>query len=191
MSRIGRSPIVIPDKVKLEPREQMIDVTGPLGKVQQKLPAGIKVTVEKDRAVVAPVRENDQTLRPLHGLARSLIQNAVHGVTQGFKKELEIQGLGYRASVAGDKLTLSLGFASPVEFKLPAGIKATVDPKQTFITISGVDAYLVGDVASRLRRLKKPEPYKGSGVRYVGERIIRKAGKAAAGAVGGAGGGKK
>jgi len=114
------------------------------------------------------------------------------GVTTGFKKDLEIQGLGYRAQIAGDKLTLSLGFASPIVFMLPAGIKATVDPKQVFVSISGVDAYLVGETAAQIRRLKKPEPYKGSGIRYVGERIIRKAGKAAAGAVGGAGaGGKK
>src|SRR5262249_42749881 len=129
----------------------------------------------------------------LHGLARSLVYNAVLGVTQGFKKDLEIIGLGYRASVAGDKLTLQLGFAHPVEFKVPPGIKVTVDPKQTLVSISGMDCYLVGEVAAQIRRLRPPEVYKGSGIRYAGEHIIKKAGKAAAGAAGAAGGagGKK
>lgn len=191
MSRIGRKPITIPEKVTLQSKEGLVEISGPLGKLSQKLPRGIKVQVEKNQATVSP-ESADESLRPLHGLARTLVQNAITGVVTGFKKELEIQGLGYRAAVAGDKLTLSLGFAYPVEFKLPAGIKATIDPKQTLVTITGVDAYLVGEVAARIRRLKKPEPYKGSGIRYVGERIIRKAGKAAAGAVGGgAGGGKK
>ena len=191
MSRIGRKPITIPEKVTLQPKEGLVEISGPLGKLSQKLPNGIKIQIEKNQATVSP-ESADESLRALHGLARTLVQNAITGVVTGFKKELEIQGLGYRAVVAGDKLTLSLGFAYPVEFKLPAGIKATIDPKQTLITITGVDAYLVGEVAARIRRLKKPEPYKGSGIRYVGERIIRKAGKAAAGAVGGgAGGGKK
>jgi len=118
--------------------------------------------------------------------------NAVIGVTQGFKKELEIVGLGYRASVAGDKLTMTLGFAHPVVFKLPAGIKVTIDPKMTILTLTGTDAYLVGETAAQIRQIKKPEPYKGSGIKYVGEHIIRKAGKAAAGAAGAtAGGGAK
>ncbi len=121
------------------------------------------------------------------------MNNAVIGVTQGFKKDLEIVGLGYRAQAAGDILTLTLGFANPVKFKLPAGIKVAIDPKMTQLAISGIDAYTVGEVASRIRRLKKPEPYKGSGIKYAGEHIIRKAGKAAAGAAGGAtaGGAKK
>ena len=119
------------------------------------------------------------------------INNAVIGVTQGFKKDLEIIGLGYRAAVAGDKLTLTLGFAQPVIFKLPVGIKATVDAKMTQLSISGTDAYLVGEIAAQIRRLRKPEPYKGSGIKYAGEHIIRKAGKAAAGAAGGATGGAK
>ena len=193
MSRIGRKPITIPEKVKLESKNGLVEVSGPLGKIEQKLPKGINIQIDKNVAklVLAP-ESTDEALRSLHGLARTLVQNAITGVVTGFKKDLEIQGLGYRAAVAGDKLTLSLGFAYPVEFKLPAGIKATIDPKQTLVSISGVDAYLVGETAARIRRLKKPEPYKGSGIRYVGERIIRKAGKAAAGAVGGgAAGGKK
>ncbi|MFA5975006.1 MAG: 50S ribosomal protein L6 [Elusimicrobiota bacterium] len=190
MSRIGRQPIVIPDKVKLELKDGLVEVNGPLGKNLQKLPPGISVKVEKNQAIV----EVDPTLEnagALHGLARSLLNNAVVGVTQGFKKELEIIGLGYRAQVAGDKLTMTLGFAHPVVFRLPAGIKVAIDPKQTLLTITGVDAYTVGEVASQIRRLKKPEPYKGSGIKYVGEHIIRKAGKAAAGAVGGGAGGAK
>ena len=191
MSRVGRQPITLPEKVKLESKEGFVEVTGPLGKLLQKLPPGITVKIEKNQALV---EQADKSLgTSLHGLARSLVNNAVLGVTQGFKKDLEIVGLGYRAQVAGDKLTMTLGFAHPVEFRIPAGIKIAVDPKQTLLTITGSDAYLVGEIAAQIRRLKKPEPYKGSGIKYVGEHIIRKAGKAAAGAVGGGatGGAKK
>jgi large subunit ribosomal protein L6 len=182
----------IPEKVKLEPKPGGVDVTGPLGKVSQKLPAGIAVKIEGNTATVETTEADNALGGPLHGLARSLVANAVHGVTQGYKKDLEIVGLGYRAQVAGDKVTLQLGFAHPIEFKLPAGIKATVDPKQVLLSLSGVDAYLVGETASQIRRLRPPEPYKGSGVKYAGEHIIRKAGKAAASAVGGSSsGGKK
>lgn len=190
MSRIGRQPIVISDKVKVDSKPGVVEVSGPLGKLAQKLPAGITVKVDKNQILVEQADKTNGT--SLHGLSRSLVNNAVLGVTQGFKKELEIVGLGYRASIAGDKLSLTLGFARPVEFKVPAGIKIAIDPKMTFLTITGIDSYLVGEVAARIRRLKKPEPYKGSGIKYVGEHIIRKAGKAAAGAVGGgAAGGKK
>jgi len=191
MSRIGRTPIAIPDKVKVDPKPGVVDVQGPLGKLSQKVPPGISMKIENNQILVS--RDDSQPkAAALHGLARSLVANAVIGVTQGFKKELEIVGLGYRAQVAGDKLTLTLGFAHPSVFMIPAGIKIAIDPKQTILTITGVDAYLVGEVASRIRRLKPPEPYKGSGIKYVGEHIIRKAGKAAAGAVGGgAAGGKK
>ncbi len=194
MSRIGRMPIPIPDKVKIEPKGSSVEVTGPLGKLVQALPPGIVVKGDKNQALVEQTPEAGEKGSSLHGLGRSLVYNAVLGVTQGFKKELEIVGLGYRAQVAGDKLTMTLGFAHPVEVRLPAGIKVTVDPKQTLLSISGIDAYLVGETAARLRRLKKPEPYKGCGIKYVGEHIIRKAGKAAAGAAGGgatAGGAKK
>jgi large subunit ribosomal protein L6 len=186
-------PITIPDKVKLESKAGSVEVTGPLGKFTQKLPAGITVKIDKNQAVVETSAVDNANGGPLHGLSRTLIFNAVVGVTQGFKKDLEINGLGYRAQVAGDKLTLQLGFANPKEFRLPAGIKATVDPKMTALSISGIDGYLVGEVAAQLRRLRPPEPYKGSGIRYAGEHIIKKAGKAAAGAVGGGatGGAKK
>lgn len=193
MSRIGKMPIAISDKVKIEAKPGSVEVTGPLGKFTQKLPPHTAVKMENNQALVQLVGLNDEEGGSLHGLARSLVNNAVIGVTQGFKKDLEIIGLGYRAQVAGDKLNLQLGFAHPVEVKLPAGIKATVDPKMTQISISGIDKYLVGEVAAKLRRLKPPEPYKGTGVRYAGEHIIKKAGKAAAGAAGatGAGGAKK
>jgi large subunit ribosomal protein L6 len=192
MSRIGRMPIAIPDKVKLEPKDGAVTVTGPLGALTQKLPPGITIKIEGANATVGTAAADDTLGGPLHGLARSLVMNAVTGVTHGFKKELEIIGLGYRAQVAGEKLTMSLGFAHPVIFTIPKGIKITVDPKQTFLTITGIDAYAVGEIAAQIRRKKPPEPYKGSGIKYVGEHIIRKAGKAAAGAVGaGAGGGKK
>jgi len=186
-------PITIPDKVKIEPKGGAVEVTGPLGKLHQALPPGMTVKIDKNQAIVEPTAEAGEKASALHGLSRSLINNAVIGVTQGFKKDLEIIGLGYRAAVAGDKLTLTLGFAHPVVFKLPVGIKVTVDPKMTQLSISGTDAYVVGETASRIRRLRKPEPYKGSGIKYVGEHIIRKAGKAAAGAgaAGGAAGGAK
>jgi large subunit ribosomal protein L6 len=193
MSRIGRMPIAIPDKVKIEPKGNVIEVTGPLGKVTQVIPAGIVVKIDKNVATVEKTDAAGEKGSALHGLSRSLINNAVIGVTHGFKKELEIVGLGYRAQVAGDKLTLTLGFAHPTVFKLPTGIKVAIDPKMTLLTITGSDAYVVGETAAQIRRLKKPEPYKGSGIKYVGEHIIRKAGKAAAGAAGGAaaGGAKK
>src|SRR5262245_51565981 len=187
MSRVGRAPIAIPDKVKIEPRGEVVEVSGPLGKVVQAIPPGIVVKIDKNQALVEKTDSAGEKGSALHGLARTLVNNAVIGVTQGFKKELEIVGLGYRAQVAGDKLTLTLGFAHPVVFTLPAGIKVAVDPKMTFLTVTGSNAQTVGEIAARIRRLKKPEPYKGSGIKYVGEHIIRKAGKAAAGAAGGAG----
>ena len=179
-------PIVVPDKVKIEAKGNVVEVTGPLGKMVQVLPPGIAIKVDKNQILVEKTEQAGEKGSALHGLGRSLVFNAVHGVTQGFKKELEIVGLGYRASVAGDKLTMTLGFAHPVVYKLPPGIKVAIDPKMTLVTITGIDAYLVGETAARIRRLKKPEPYKGSGIKYVGEHIIRKAGKAAAGAAGGA-----
>src|SRR4051812_34060036 len=191
MSRIGRMPITIPDKVKVEQKGLVVEVTGPLGKLVQAIPAGIQIKTDKNQVIVERTDAAGEEGGSLHGLARSLVNNAVIGVTQGFKKDLEIIGLGYRAQVAGDKLNMQLGFAHPVVIQLPAGIKATVDPKMTQISISGIDKYLVGEVAAQLRGLKPPEPYKGTGVRYAGEHIIKKAGKAAAGAAGatGAGGG--
>jgi large subunit ribosomal protein L6 len=191
MSRIGKSPITLPEKVTLTVKPGAVEVTGPLGKFTQVLPPHTAVKVDKGQALVELVGLSDEEGGALHGLARSLVNNAVIGVTQGYKKDLEIIGLGYRAQASADKLMLQLGFAHPVEFKLPQGIKAAVDAKQVQVSISGIDKYLVGEVAAQLRRLKPPEPYKGSGVRYAGEHIIKKAGKAAAGAAGATGGGAK
>ncbi len=191
MSRIGKSPIVVPEKVTIQVKPGVVEISGPLGKLTQALPPHTTVKVDNGQALVELVGLNDEDGGALHGLARSLVNNAVVGVTQGYKKDLEIIGLGYRAAAAPDKLTLQLGFAHPVEFKLPQGIKATVDAKQVQISITGIDKYVVGEVAAQLRRLKPPEPYKGSGVRYAGEHIIKKAGKAAAGAAGAAGGAAK
>jgi large subunit ribosomal protein L6 len=184
-------PIAIPDKVKIDIRPGMVEVTGPLGKMTQALPPHTAVKIENNQALVHIEGVSEEEGGALHGLARSLVNNAVTGVTHGFKKDLEIVGLGYRAQVAGDKLSLQLGFAHPVEFKLPAGIKVTVDAKQTALSVTGIDCYLVGEVAAKIRRIRKPEPYKGTGVRYAGEHIIKKAGKAAAGAAGAVGGAKK
>ena len=185
-------PIALADQVTLVAKEGFVEVSGPLGKLTQKIPSGITVKITGQVATVETTEADNAAGGPLHGLARSLILNAVTGVTKGFKKELEIIGLGYRAQVAGEKLTMSLGFAHPVIFAIPPGIKMSVDPKQTLLTITGIDAYAVGEIAAQIRKKKPPEPYKGSGIKYVGEHIIRKAGKAAAGAVGGgAGGGKK
>jgi large subunit ribosomal protein L6 len=191
MSRIGKSPIAIPDKVKIDVKPGFVEVAGPLGKLTQKLPPHTRAKIDNNQLIVELVGLDDVEGGSLHGLARSLVNNAVTGVTQGFKKDLEIVGLGYRAQATGDKLILQLGFAHPVDFKLPQGIKAVVDAKQVQISISGIDRYLVGEVAAQIRRLKKPEPYKGTGIRYAGEHIIKKAGKAAAGAAGAAGGAAK
>lgn len=206
--------IPIPDKVKLELKAGEVDINGPLGKLTQRLPGGITLKIEGANAVVTTTDVDNVAGGPLHGLARTLVANAIAGVTKGFKKELEIVGLGYRASAnrfpdpdgkrgtpakrgfisnaAKEKVYFQIGFAHDIEFHLPAGVKVAIDGKQTFLTITGTDAYLVGEVAAQIRRLKPPEPYKGTGIKYAGEHIIRKAGKTAAGAVGGgAGGGKK
>src|ERR1019366_2433767 len=160
MSRVGRMPITIPDKVKIDFKTGLVDVTGPLGHVVQAIPRGITLKIDKAQAIVETTAEAGEKASSLHGLSRSLVNNAVTGVTQGFKKDLEIIGLGYRAAVAGEKLTLTLGFAHPIIFKLPVGIKATIDAKMTQLSISGTDAYVVGEIAARIRRLRKPEPYK-------------------------------
>jgi large subunit ribosomal protein L6 len=191
MSRIGKMPITIPEKVKIDVRPDSVEVSGPLGKMVQTLPPHTTVKVDKNIATVELVGLNDEEGGALHGLARSLVNNAVTGVTQGFKKDLEIVGLGYRAQASGNKLSLQLGFAHPVDFPLPPGIKATVDTKQTLVSITGIDRYQVGEIAAQIRRLKPPEVYKGTGIRYTGEHIIKKAGKAAAGATGAAAGGAK
>jgi large subunit ribosomal protein L6 len=163
---------------RIEPGK--VVVKGPLGEISQTVHP--KLTVKKDSNRLVVERPSDQkNYRELHGLTRNLIANAVTGVSKGYEKSLEISGVGYRAAVQGSNLMLTLGFSHPVVYPLPAGIKAAVDPKQTAITLKGVDRQLVGQVAATLRRFKPPEPYKGKGIKYGAEKIKMKEGKAGKG----------
>lgn len=175
MSRIGKMPIPIPKGVTVNCSDSKVEVKGPKGQLNHPLPSGISVSVEGEKVYV--LRANDQrSLKALHGLTRSIIANMVIGVFQGFEKKLEIVGVGFRADTQGNDLKLSLGFSHPVLFPLPEGIKAEVE-KQTLITLKGIDKQLLGNVAAKLRSVKPPEPYKGKGIRYLGERIRKKVGK--------------
>ena len=176
MSRIGRKPIPLPQGVKVHIGAAALDVQGPKGKMNVPLPRGIRF--EQKEGVLHAVRETDQQ-KALHGLARALVANAVHGVTEGFKKDLDIVGVGYRAEVKGKNVVFSLGYSHPVEFPIPEGIQVTVE-KQTHVTVSGADKRLVGQVAADMRALRPPDPYKQKGVRITGERLKKKAGKAGA-----------
>jgi len=189
MSRLGKKLLPIPEKVKVEVKNNVLEVSGPLGKLMQPLNEHVSVKVDKNELLVG-VKSGSREDNMMHGLFRGLIKNAIIGVTQGFKKDLEIQGLGYKAALDGKNVQLNIGFSHPISFPVPDGIKVVVE-KQTLISISGVDKSLVGEVAASMRALRPPEPYKGTGIRYVGEHIIRKEGKTAAGAAGGTGGGKK
>jgi large subunit ribosomal protein L6 len=176
MSRIGKQPIEIPANVSVAVDSSTVVVKGPKGELQHKLPDLITVEVTGSQAMV--YRSNDERYqRALHGLTRTLISNMVSGVSNGFTKELEIVGVGYRAQAKGDTtLDMSLGFSHPVTILAPQGISFEV-PAPTRIIIKGIDKALVGQVAANIRKLRKPEPYKGKGIRYAGERILRKAGK--------------
>ncbi len=176
MSRIGKKPIVLPAGVKVQIGEHAVEVQGPKGKVSVTLPPGIRLE-QKDGALLA-TRPSEEH-KALHGLARALVANAVHGVTQGFKKELDIVGVGYRAEVKGKNVIFSLGYSHPIEFPIPEGIQIAVD-KQTHLAVSGADRAKVGQVAADIRALRPPDPYKQKGIRLVGERLKKKAGKAGA-----------
>ena len=176
MSRIGRKPIPLPQGVKVQIGTAAVDVQGPKGKMNVPLPRGIRF--EQKEGVLHAVRETDEQ-KALHGLARALVANAVHGVTEGFKKDLDIVGVGYRAEVKGKNVVFSLGYSHPVEFPIPEGIQVVVE-KQTHVTVSGADKRLVGQVAADMRALRPPDPYKQKGVRITGERLKKKAGKAGA-----------
>jgi len=178
MSRVGRKPISIPSGVSVEAVDGGVRVKGPKGTLTQRMPARVAVRVENGIVSVARSDENKDT-RALHGLARALIQNMVHGVVEPFVKELEIQGVGYRADVAGKTLKLLLGFSHPIELAIPEGLKIAVD-KNVMIRIEGISRQQVGQFAADLRSIRPPEPYKGKGIRYVGERVRRKVGKAGA-----------
>lgn len=174
MSRVGKLPVIVPNGVTITVDSESITVTGPKGTLTQFTMPGIGVEVKDGVALVS--RESDTKIhRSKHGLMRSLINNMVQGVTEGFTKQLELNGVGYRVAVEGNRVKLSLGFSHEVIFVIPDGI--TVSVEQNIISISGISKQQVGQVASEIRSLKKPEPYKGKGLKYVGERIIRKSGK--------------
>jgi large subunit ribosomal protein L6 len=176
MSRIGKKPIAIPDKVKVDIQPGAVVVTGPKGAVSSPIPPGIKFQ-QKDKQVLAIRQDDSGPQRAFHGLARALVANAVKGVTDGFSKELDIVGVGYRAEAKKNSVVFTLGFSHPIEYPIPPGIKITVD-KQTKLVVSGVDRQQVGQVAANIRALKKPDPYKNKGIRYTGEHLKKKAGKA-------------
>jgi large subunit ribosomal protein L6 len=178
MSRIGKKPIALPKGVTVKIAPDAVEVQGPKGKMRQPIPPGI-VFAQEDGNVVAKLERADDSLRKFHGLARSLVANAVQGVTEGFKKELDIVGVGYRAELKGKQVVFALGYSHPVVFDIPTGIDIAVD-KQTHITVTGVDRQLVGQVAANIRRMRKPDPYKQKGVRYMGEVLKKKVGKTGA-----------
>ncbi len=175
MSRIGKQPILIPAKVKVEVKGQKVHVEGPKGKLDWELPKRTSLKVEGDKIVVARDGEDAQA-RALHGLSRALVSNMVKGVSEGYVKKLEIQGVGFKASVTGKIVNLALGFSHPINYEIPDQIKVTVE-ENTKVTIEGPDKMIVGKVASELRAYYPPEPYKGKGVRYAGEKVVRKEGK--------------
>lgn len=180
MSRIGRRPIAIPQGVTVTPEGQALLVEGPKGKLQLTVPSVLSVRLE-DSTVHVERRGDEKPVKALHGLYRALIANMIQGVASGFSKELEIVGVGYRAQLQGKQLSLHVGFSHPVVVDVPSGLTVEV-PKPTSVMVTGVDKQLVGQFAAHLRRVAAPEPYKGKGIRYAGEVIRRKAGKAATGA---------
>jgi large subunit ribosomal protein L6 len=175
MSRIGRRPIAIPAGVEIDLRGAHITVRGPKGELQRTLPAAMRVRIDDGQVTVERPSEA-KPHRELHGLTRTLVANMVEGVTNGYRKSLEISGVGYRAQKVGENLQLSLGYSHPVDVEAPAGISFEVETP-TRLSVVGIDKELVGQVAARVRSKRKPEPYKGKGVRYVGEQVRRKAGK--------------
>lgn len=178
MSRIGRKPIEVPSGVTVQADAFAVTVKGPKGTLQVPLPPGIRM--EKQDGTFLTTMENEEQVA-LRGLVRAEVAKAVEGVSKGFEKHLDIVGIGYRAEVSGKSLVLALGYSHPVDFPIPEGISISVD-KQTHLVIKGVDARMVGQIAARIRGLRPPDPYKNKGVRYTGERLKKKVGKAAAGA---------
>jgi large subunit ribosomal protein L6 len=178
MSRIGLKPITIPSGVKYSRDGGTVLVEGPKGKVTALIPDGISLA-EKD-GILSVERQNDSQ-KAVHGLARALVFNAVEGVTNGWKKELDVVGIGYRVELKGKNMVIfTLGYSHPIEFPLPSGIEVAIDPKQTHLTVSGIDRQKVGQVAADMRSLRKPDPYKNKGVRYSDEKLKKKVGKTGA-----------
>jgi len=179
MSRIGKRPILIPAKVTIDINESHLTVKGPKGTLERDLPE--KVKVEQDGEILNVIRQDEsRTARERHGLVRTLVANMVEGVSKGFEKRLDIQGVGYRAQAQGTKITLNLGYSKPVEMAMPDGIQVAVE-NNTQVIVTGIDKELVGNMAAKIRATRPPEPYKGKGVRYLGEFVRRKAGKTAKG----------
>jgi large subunit ribosomal protein L6 len=180
MSRIGKLPITIPNGVTVEKRDQnTIHVKGPKGELHFPFRDGIKIDII-DGLVTCTRKSESKENRSLHGLTRTLISNMIEGVTKGFEKKLEVIGVGYRVNVQGSKLVMNLGHSHPIEFAIPTGIKIDIDKeKKNIVIVTGADKQLIGEVAAKIRSFRKPEPYKGKGIRYVGEYVARKAGKAA------------
>jgi large subunit ribosomal protein L6 len=175
MSRIGKKPIALPKGVKAEIKDGVVSVQGQKGTLQRPLLEGVELDIASEVITLTRTSE-DKRSRSYHGLMRTLVANMVEGVSKGFEKKLEIVGIGYRSELKGDSLALFLGYSHPIDFPLPQGISAEVE-KQTLVTIRGIDKELVGQVAAKIRDLRKPDPYKGKGVKYAGEIIRKKAGK--------------
>jgi len=175
MSRIGKAPISVPDKVTVSLNGLAVTVKGPKGELSRTLPDGVSISQEAGTLQVSPVNESRRS-RERHGLSRTLVANMVEGVSQGFTRKLEIVGVGYRAAVQGKKLVVSAGYSHPVEMVPPEGVTFTVE-NNTTVFVSGADKELVGNEAAKVRAIRPPEPYKGKGIKYEGEKILRKAGK--------------
>ena len=178
MSRIGKKPIPIPKGVTVTITPEAVEVQGPKGKLRQAPPPGIRYEMQDGQLLAQTIRD-DRELGKFHGLGRSLVANAVQGVTEGFKRELDIVGIGYRAEVKGRQVVFALGYSHPIVFDIPQGIDIVVD-KQTHVTVTGVDRQLVGQVAANIRSFRKPDPYKQKGIRYTGEVLKKKVGKTGA-----------
>ncbi|MGA2911117.1 MAG: 50S ribosomal protein L6 [Candidatus Levyibacteriota bacterium] len=177
MSKIARKPVVLKAGVSVVLEGSKAKVSGPKGELSFVIPAGIKIAVANGQIIVSQEKKNDAETNALFGLTRSMLNNLVQGVTEGFEKKLELSGVGYRAQAEGNTLTLALGFSHPVVVKVEQGITFAVN--ENIITISGIDKALVGDTAAKVRAIRPPEPYKGKGIKYVGEHVRRKVGKAA------------
>lgn len=177
MSRIGRMPVVLPKDVTVEIKGSHVRVKGPKGEIEHTFPAAMDISVE-DGSVIVQRPSDERTHRALHGMTRALINNMVHGVSTGFEKVLEINGVGYRAEVSGQNLVLNVGYSHPVVFEPPKGISFEADARTRQIKVKGYDKQLVGQIAADIRKVRPPEPYKGKGIKYLDEKIRRKAGKA-------------
>ncbi len=175
MSRLGKIPVNLPKEVKIVLNKEAVQVSGPKGQMSILVPQGISLQQKEDKILVNRSTDNKQA-KANHGTIRAILVNSIQGVTQGHKIDLEVQGVGFRGQVQGDKLTLTLGFSHPIEYTIPKGVKVST-PKPTEISVEGIDNALVGEVAANIRRFKPPEPYKGKGIRYVTEVVRRKQGK--------------